>query len=48
MQFLDGLEGFTLRLLTQVLGWNYTEVQVFLAAVRKALNDQTTHIYLTV
>ncbi|KAL8638409.1 MAG: hypothetical protein Q9228_004440 [Teloschistes exilis] len=39
----EGLEAFTLRLFTQVLGWQQEEVQVLLANVRKDLRDPKIH-----
>ena len=39
VQIEDGLEAFTLRLFTSVLGWRLEEVQVLLANVRKDLRD---------
>ncbi|GKT52086.1 putative methyltransferase tdiE [Colletotrichum spaethianum] len=46
IQILDGLEGFTLRLFTGVLGWTKEEVLVFLAEVRRELKSQVFHAYL--
>lgn len=43
VQIEDGLEGFSLRLLTQVLGWDPAEVQVLLAKVRKDLRNPKIH-----
>ncbi|KAL8671906.1 MAG: hypothetical protein Q9168_003617 [Polycauliona sp. 1 TL-2023] len=43
VQIEDGLEGFTLRLFTQVLGWKSEEVQVLLANVRKDLRNPKIH-----
>ncbi|KAL8788500.1 MAG: hypothetical protein Q9195_007277 [Heterodermia aff. obscurata] len=40
----EGLEGFTLRLFTQVLKWDPEEVQVLLANVRKNLRDPKLHV----
>ena len=42
----DGLEGMTLRLLTQVLGWTAESVQVLLASVRKDFRDPSIHAQL--
>lgn len=42
----DGLEGMTLRLLTQVLGWKAESVQVLLAGVRKDFRDPKIHAQL--
>lgn len=42
----DGLEGMTLRLLTQVLGWRLEEVHVLIAKVRKDFRDPKIHAQL--
>ncbi|KAL8805224.1 MAG: hypothetical protein Q9182_002099 [Xanthomendoza sp. 2 TL-2023] len=44
VQIEDGLEAFTLRLFTQVLGWKTEEVQVLLANVRKDLRNPKIHV----
>ncbi|SPN99226.1 related to TAM domain methyltransferase [Cephalotrichum gorgonifer] len=41
------LEGYTLYLLTTVMGWKYEEVQVWLARVREALARKSYHGYTT-
>ncbi|KAL8859958.1 MAG: hypothetical protein Q9178_003507 [Gyalolechia marmorata] len=43
VQIEDGLEAFTLRLFTQILGWKSEEVQVLLANVRKDLRNPKIH-----
>ena len=43
VQIEDGLEGFTLRLFIQHLGWTAEEVHVLLANVRKDLRDPRIH-----
>ncbi|KAG8529897.1 uncharacterized protein KY384_005378 [Bacidia gigantensis] len=43
VQIEDGLEGFTLRLYTQTLGWKAEEVQILLANVRKDLRNPKIH-----
>ncbi len=43
MQIDEGLEAFTLRLFTKVLGWDVQEVQVLLAMVRKDLKNRRVH-----
>lgn len=43
VQIEHGIEGFTLRLFTQILGWKSEEVQVLLANVRKDLRDPRIH-----
>lgn len=45
LNFLSGLEGFTLRLWTTVLGMEPAEVLVFLAHVRKDILDSSIHCY---
>ncbi|PYH99943.1 methyltransferase family protein [Aspergillus ellipticus CBS 707.79] len=44
----QGIEGWAMALLTRVMGWNYVEVQVFLAQMRKGLRDPNTHAYFNV
>ena len=46
VQIEEGLEGFTLRLFTQFLGWTAEEVHVLLANVRKDLRDPRIHAQL--
>lgn len=46
VQLEDGLEGMSLRLLTQVLGWQLEEVHVLLANVRKDFRDPKVHAQL--
>jgi hypothetical protein len=43
MQIMEGLEAFSLRLFTKVLGWTMEEVQVLLALVRKDLKNPKIH-----
>jgi len=43
-QVLEGLEGFTLRLFTGVLGWSVEAIQILLAKVRKEMKDQRIHM----
>ncbi|KAI4263346.1 MAG: hypothetical protein L6R42_001503 [Xanthoria sp. 1 TBL-2021] len=43
VQIENGLEGFTLRLFTQTLGWKSEEVHVLLANVRKDLRNPKIH-----
>ncbi|KAI6765517.1 hypothetical protein HG530_006587 [Fusarium avenaceum] len=45
---LQGLEGFSIRGLTEMLGWKYEDAQVFLAEMRKELMDPALHAYLEV
>lgn len=42
----DGIEGFMLRLLTQVGGWSLPRAHVHLAQMRKELKSLRTHAYL--
>ncbi|KAF2281277.1 S-adenosyl-L-methionine-dependent methyltransferase [Westerdykella ornata] len=44
----EGIEGFMIRLLTQVGGWSVARAQVFLAEMRKELKNYKTHAYLPV
>lgn len=41
-----GLEGFGLYVLSTVLGWEYAEIQAWLARMRQALRDRKTHTYV--
>jgi hypothetical protein len=43
---MEGLEAIALRPLTGALGWSKEEVEVFLASVRKAYMDRSTHAYM--
>ncbi len=42
---LNGLQGFTMALYTRVLGWSKEEVEVFLADVRKDMQNKAIHGY---
>ncbi|KAK6824266.1 hypothetical protein RU639_005053 [Aspergillus parasiticus] len=45
----QGIEGWSMALLTRVMGWSYEEVQVFLAKMRKGLRDYSKiHAYFYV
>ncbi len=44
LQFLEGLEAFSVATFTSVLGWSIEEVQVFLALVRKDAKDRKVHM----
>ena len=46
MSLEDGIEGMTLRLMTQVLHWKPEEVMVLLANVRKDFRDPKIHAQL--
>ncbi|KAH7185114.1 S-adenosyl-L-methionine-dependent methyltransferase [Fusarium flagelliforme] len=43
---LEGLEGFSIRGLTEMLGWKYEDAQLFLADMRKELTNPDLHSYL--
>lgn len=43
VQLKEGLEGFSLRLFTNILGWAPEELQVLLGEVRKDLADRKIH-----
>ncbi|KAH7216104.1 S-adenosyl-L-methionine-dependent methyltransferase [Fusarium oxysporum] len=45
---LQGLEGFSIRGLTEMLGWKYEDAQLFLADMRKELTNPALHAYLEV
>lgn len=44
LQFLEGLEALSVATFTQVLGWSYEEVQIFLALVRKDARNRSVHM----
>jgi hypothetical protein len=41
----SGLEGLSLAMFTRVREWSREELEVFLAEVRKELNDRKIHCY---
>ena len=43
VQIQEGLEAFTLRLFTGVLGWNAEDVQQLLERVRKDIRNPRIH-----
>ncbi|KAL3466923.1 S-adenosyl-L-methionine-dependent methyltransferase [Aspergillus heterothallicus] len=45
LQWTEGIEGWTMYLLTAVLGWTREEVEVYLARMRKGLQDPSIHAY---
>ncbi|KAL2811980.1 S-adenosyl-L-methionine-dependent methyltransferase [Aspergillus granulosus] len=45
LQWVEGIEGWTMFLLTTVLGWTREEVEVYLARMRKGLQDPSIHAY---
>ena len=46
VQVLDGLEGFSMRLLCDVAGWKEEEVKVLVAHVRRELKGGGLHVYV--
>jgi hypothetical protein len=44
--FLDGLQGFSLALLTKAFGWTSTQIEVLLVDVRKDIKNRHIHAYL--
>ncbi|KAL1623444.1 hypothetical protein SLS54_004433 [Diplodia seriata] len=47
LQYLDGMEAFSYRLLTSVLDWTLEEVQVFNAKVAEEIKSNKIHAYYT-
>ncbi|RMJ29043.1 Methyltransferase [Aspergillus sp. HF37] len=43
---LEGMETYTLALLTRALGWRAEEVQIFLSGVRNELLNRKLHLYV--
>lgn len=43
-----GIEGFSLFLLTQIMGWKYEEAQVLIAQMRRAVKDKSLNPYYEV
>ncbi|MCJ1370978.1 hypothetical protein MMC20_002193 [Loxospora ochrophaea] len=41
----EGLEGWTMALMTRVLGWTYDEVKSWNAELKKALRDRKRHVW---
>ena len=48
VNFASGLEGFSLKLFQDVLGWKLEELKVFLAQVRKDIENRKIHGYVYV
>jgi hypothetical protein len=46
--FLRGLQGFTIAVLTRGLGMAATEIELLLAGVRNDINSNKLHMYLPV
>jgi len=47
LQAFEGVEGWTMALLTRVLGWPTEKVQLHLSGVRKDYRDPKIHAYMT-
>ncbi|KAI8712755.1 hypothetical protein NCS52_01374500 [Fusarium sp. LHS14.1] len=45
---LQGLEGFSIRSLTELLGWEYEKAQMFLVDMRKEILSRDVHSYVLV
>ncbi|KFY44981.1 hypothetical protein V494_01234 [Pseudogymnoascus sp. VKM F-4513 (FW-928)] len=45
LHWQEGIEGWSMALLTRVLGWSYIEVQAYLGKLRQALKDPELHAY---
>lgn len=43
---MEGLEGLSMKLFTNFLGWTKEQVQLFLVGVRKDLQDRSIHAYV--
>jgi hypothetical protein len=43
--FSKGLSGLSIAVFTRVLGWTQEELEVFLAEVRKSMEDTKVHGY---
>ncbi|KAI8664635.1 hypothetical protein NCS57_00505100 [Fusarium keratoplasticum] len=48
IQELQVVDSYTPQLFSQVLGWNIEEIRVFMAKVKKELQDPSIHLYLPV
>ena len=48
VNFGEGLQGFSLKLFMQFLGWSREELEVFLVQVRKDIEDKRIHSYMYV
>jgi len=47
LQAFEGVEGWTVALLTRVLGWSAEKVQIHLDGVKKDYRDPSIHSYMT-
>ncbi|KAH0556674.1 hypothetical protein GP486_005522 [Trichoglossum hirsutum] len=45
VNWLDGLQAFTLAFFHRVLGWNQEEIEAYLVPVRRAIRDRSVHAY---
>ncbi|KAK2036845.1 methyltransferase domain-containing protein [Colletotrichum somersetense] len=45
---LEGVQGITMKIFTQVLGWSQEAVELFLVEVRKDMADKNIHAYITI
>lgn len=45
---IDNLEGYVMFIALNVLGWQYAELQEYLARTRKTLRDRSVHSYFPV
>jgi len=45
---VNGLEGWVLWSLTNILGWEYREIQIFINEMRTALLKRSNHAYYEV
>ncbi|THC90681.1 hypothetical protein EYZ11_009856 [Aspergillus tanneri] len=45
LQWEEGIEGWTMMLLTKILGWQRIEVEVYLAQMRQGLRNRNIHAY---
>ncbi|EEH22097.2 hypothetical protein PABG_04308 [Paracoccidioides brasiliensis Pb03] len=48
LECTQGLEGWSMALLTRVMGWGLAEVHVLLARFRQAMNDRSIHSYVPI
>ncbi|KAM5385356.1 hypothetical protein ACJZ2D_000997 [Fusarium nematophilum] len=48
IQQIQAVESYTPRLFSTVLGWTEEEIQVYIAKVRKDLQDPSIHLYLPI
>lgn len=45
LNWVQGVEGWCMYLLTKYLGWQHEEVMVYVAQMRQALRDRSIHAY---